>query len=208
MARTTSHEFHTEVGDGVMEDSCDRLVAMLESQRTSERRRSLKRLENHAMLPCLESALRNPATSDNAKRLICEILYRMRWPDAVPALLGQLHSSSQEVRAVAADALGNIGDVRAGPALLQLLEDENQPTMVRDNAAFSVGLVGYRPGASVLARYLHDPAETVRYCAAKALGWLGDPSTLPALEAALRLENAERVRRAIEEAIRNITSEN
>ena len=53
-------------------------------------------------------------------------------PRAIPALTGALGSSSPEVRVVAADALGHMGDRRVVPLLTRALEDENG--RVRDAA--------------------------------------------------------------------------
>lgn len=187
-----------------MDADCSQLIQALGGADLRQRRRAFKALEKRSRFSCLESALASQSTPDLTKRLICEILCRTRWREAVPVLLQQLESANPSLRAVAADALGDIGDDRAGPSLLKLLEDPNQPTSVRDTAASSLGAIGYHAAWPVLAKHLGDPAKTVRYCSAKSLMFLAEPNAVPALEAALREEKESDVRDQIREALETI----
>ncbi len=197
---------HADSREGSREKShpggdCIRWIDAIGGSDGRRRAPAIRALENKARLPCLVWGLRSPSTPSQAKVRLCEILYRTRWAEAVPVLLEQLNATDPSVRAIAADALGAIRDVSAGPALLSLFQDPSQPTYVRDTAAFALGMVGYHPAWSALADHLRDPEETIRYCVAKALGFLSEPLALPALKQALLEETAGRVREQISEAI-------
>ncbi len=76
-------------------------------------------------------------------------------------------------RAAIVSALGTVGDRRAKPILIQLLQNVSEPIVVRDRAAealaFFVGR-GSRAAIKALSRALFDPSVDVRWSAAWALG--------------------------------------
>ena len=74
------------------------------------------------------------------------------------------------VRLTAAEALGKIGDRKAGPFLLQALHDSDP--RVREAAARSMGALSAagEGGESELVALLSDPDILVRHAAAQALG--------------------------------------
>jgi HEAT repeat protein len=114
-------------------------------------------------------------------------------PYAAPDLVAALDDSDWQVRAVAADTLGELG--RASPeilaALIRALEDESD--WVRRHAADALGTVGKRAAAAApaLARLLADAKPYVRINAATALAKIGSGAhdAVPALVAALRDED-------------------
>jgi len=74
----------------------------------------------------------------------------------------------------------------------------------QQNAAFSLNKLGRPEAATPLAALLSDPNREVRGYAARALGDLKNPAVLPALEAALEVEQESWVRGAIADAIQAI----
>lgn len=106
---------------------------------------------------------------------------------AVPCILPLLADVDEDVRGTAARVLGQLGDAHVeqiGPALQALLSDTNDST--RNHAAESLGRLRYVRARSALERMLlHDDYWVARASAAEALGELGEPDALAALEAAL-----------------------
>ena len=108
---------------------------------------------------------------------------------AVQPLVEELRNKDWRVRAVAADALGNIGleAVEAASVLSQCLLDEN--LWVRRNAAEALG--NLEEGAESLADVLDDDDERVRRNAALALAKIGPGAaeSVPGLVELLRDES-------------------
>ena len=114
--------------------------------------------------------------------------------DAVPALLSKLADANcgERLRRRIAQALGQIGDVRAIPSLLPLLSSHDR--WLRENAILSLGylkakeavptLVKYANGEDIPehdGKYTRDEKLTVldtRECAIRALGMIGDKSAV------------------------------
>lgn len=88
---------------------------------------------------------------------------------AAAALRPLLASSDAEVRAAAAEALGQLNDNSSGGLLTELLADPTQPTGVRDTCAYALARIAYSPALETLIAALNDPAETVRSCASSAI---------------------------------------
>jgi hypothetical protein len=101
------------------------------------------------------------------------------------------------VRQAAAQALEQIGDPQATPALIQALRDEEM--WVRRAAAQALEQIG-PPAVPALIQALQDKEWWVRWTAAEALGQIGDPQATPALIQALRDEDVH-VRQAAAEAL-------
>jgi HEAT repeat protein len=97
-------------------------------------------------------------------------------------LITLLEDREATVRLTAAEALGKIGDRKAGPFLLQTVHDSDP--RVREAAARSLGALS-DAGAeaeSELVRLLSDPEFGVRHAAAQALGAReGTPALMSAL---------------------------
>ncbi|HEY3174304.1 MAG TPA: iron chelate uptake ABC transporter family permease subunit [Candidatus Polarisedimenticolia bacterium] len=85
------------------------------------------------------------------------------------------------VRAKAISGLASMGDRRAAPDILRMLEDSS--TAVRENAARALGVLGDTSAVSPLGQRVtrKEEDEWVRLRAAEALVLLGQPSGLPAL---------------------------
>jgi len=105
---------------------------------------------------------------------------------AVDALAAALRDGSVNVRKTAAWALGNVGDRRAVEPLVAALADANAD--VRSRAVWALGNVEPKEAPRQLVAMLSDKDARVRELTAWALYNIQDPSTAPALQAALRAE--------------------
>ncbi|NQE35343.1 Phycocyanobilin lyase subunit alpha [Microcoleus sp. IPMA8] len=83
------------------------------------------------------------------------------------------------MRSSAADALGKIGDEKAIPGLLKLLEDSH--SYVRSSAADALGKIGDEKAIPGLLKLLEGLDYYVRSSAADALGKIGDVKAIPGL---------------------------
>jgi beta-lactamase regulating signal transducer with metallopeptidase domain/HEAT repeat protein len=105
----------------------------------------------------------------------------------VEALLAALKSDANErVRVTAAWALGNVDDRSSVDGLAAALSDASPE--VRARAAWALGNVQPKSAPKQLVAMLNDPEPRVRELAAWALFNIEDPSTVPAFEAALKVE--------------------
>lgn len=86
-------------------------------------------------------------------------------------LLRKLKSDSPEIRAYAAEGLGNVGDVFAITPLIEALSDEN--TTVRRFAISSLGHLRDARAIDSLTTFLQDEEPDMRCAAVVALGELG-----------------------------------
>jgi HEAT repeat protein len=107
--------------------------------------------------------------------------------DAVAALIAGLRDKDAEVRGAAAVGLENTPDAAAIAPLIQALRDKSE--FVRAHAAAALGANGRASAQAVpnLVKMLTtDNDHDARRQAATALGRIGEPSALPALERAAR----------------------
>lgn len=137
-----------------------------------------------------------------------EALGEIADPRAIEPLTALLHSEPW-LRLPAIEALGQMGDADTG-ALLQRYLNDNQ--MVNHAVIAALGAIDAREGTRLLAE-LNQPglAQTliealastypaVRQSAVVALGWVGQPDTLPALLPRLN-DEAEEVREATRQSL-------
>jgi HEAT repeat protein len=96
--------------------------------------------------------------------------------------------SANRANARIAEALGEIGDPRAGPALLRLARSKDE--YVRLEAVQALGEVKFKEAVPELSLLVDDPsaAPLLVKKAVVALGQMGDPAAIPALQHALVLE--------------------
>jgi HEAT repeat protein len=128
------------------------------------------------------------ATNAHTRELLVDIAGNRFERDAVPALIRLLQDEDSGVQSSAADALGKIGDVRAGPALLECLMDARQPRGARQLLASALGAVGYRPAFPELIECLNADDDVLRGTAAWGLGIMGAVEAVKPLRAALERE--------------------
>jgi bilin biosynthesis protein len=120
---------------------------------------------------------------------------------ALMPMLEMLRHAQYPVRQMAALALGDIGDPRAVPDLIQSLSDPQ--AMVRQAVVLSLGKIGVEEAVEPLLQSFADESDIVRNAVVKALGLIGDPRALPTLQRAAS-EDAEIVAQAAKEAIAQI----
>jgi HEAT repeat protein len=87
---------------------------------------------------------------------------------APPGLLTALRDQDQELRVLAAQALGEIADPSAVPALAGALKDESAE--VRRQAVQALGEIDHADVTQHLVLAMKDPDTEVRRLAAEALG--------------------------------------
>lgn len=114
-----------------------------------------------------------------------------RGSDVSNALVGAMRDPDARVRATATWALGDIGDRGAAEALVRALADSS--SRVRERAVWALGNVDLRDAPAPLVALLRDPDPHTRLMTAWALYNIEDPSTLSALQAAVRSEKDQRV---------------
>ncbi|QUI34425.1 HEAT repeat domain-containing protein [Streptomyces alfalfae] len=91
--------------------------------------------------------------------------------DAAPLLLDALGPENyRDVRAAAADALGDLRHEPAVARLSSLAGDDEEPGTLRARAVHALGRIGAPESLPVLLTAVHDPSEPVRVQAAQGLG--------------------------------------
>jgi HEAT repeat protein len=101
---------------------------------------------------------------------------------SLPRLIDVLASDEDWDRRVrAAERLGEIGDARAIPALIEALRDKN--LLVRMAAARALGEIGDAGAVPALIEALRDESDSVQLDAAVALNNIGTLDALAAVDA-------------------------
>lgn len=109
--------------------------------------------------------------------------------------IANLGHKDPNMRRQAANALGEIGDPVAVPALIASLNDQTE--YVRRKAAISLKRIG-APAVPALAQGLKSGEELVRNAAFDLLMEFGDASAIPALIEALKSDNLSVRKRAVQ----------
>ena len=128
-----------------------------------------------AFNPLIQAIRFNPDARTGASDAVC----LMKDHRVIEALTKLLSDVDPYVRQTAANALGNISDHQSVPTLIMMLEDENPP--VRSGAADALGKIGDALAVGPLIKALKDPSGLVRSAAARALGEIGNSRPLPDL---------------------------
>ncbi|HEX7980015.1 MAG TPA: M56 family metallopeptidase [Gemmatimonadaceae bacterium] len=105
---------------------------------------------------------------------------------ATDALSAALKDANPKVRRTAAWSLGQIGDRGSVDVLVTALSDADAD--VRSRAVWALGEISPKQAPKQLVAMLSDKDQRVRELTAWALYQIEDPSTAPALQAALRAE--------------------
>jgi len=154
----------------------------------------------------LIDALRT-ATDEHTREVLCNALMYRREAGAVDVLIECLTSPSSGVRSSAADALATLRDPRAGDALFaRLLAPEPHPGVYRMIIA-ALGAVQHHPAVPLLIPMLTSPDPSTRGTAAWSLGALRAHDALPALTAALAVEQVWYPRERLTAAIAELTAD-
>jgi len=144
----------------------------------------LGRIGNLKAAPALVKALKDPDEKVRTNAILG--LGWMQSKEAVPALIELVQGKDLRLRRRAVQALGQIGDARAVQPLLGLIADRDYFT--RENAILALGWLKARTAVPELLKIAttldrQDAAQRgLMISAIRALGRIGDPSALPALE--------------------------
>jgi HEAT repeat protein len=158
-----------------------------------------------------------------------EIVGALRLERAIPWLAPLLTVQNRAVRDAAARALGKIGGARSAEALISTIQRSGPSRIlvtelaraapdqflesalkhpprgrVRWAAAAAAGLRRRRPAVTPLIALLASGSRRERTISCKALGWIGAPSAVPAITAAL-MDREPRVRAAAERALKAVS---
>src|SRR5262249_24633330 len=153
-------------------------------------------------VPYLIEVLKTPRQSDRDRA--ARVLWRIGAPSVEPLIaIVQDRTSTPEMRASAAYALGVIGDSRAVKSLALLLRDERY--FVRQAAGRALGLIG-EAALSQLMEMANSSTIAVRESAIEALGSFSTPKSIDRIVEALRDPNAN-VRSAAVRALGETGSE-
>ena len=205
------------LGDMLNDQSLEALHELLQSPEQSLRVRALESLAGHPRaLPWILEAAHDADADVTAAAL--KGLKHYQGADVVATLVDGLKHPGLAPRQAAADALVEVADATAGPALLQTLRDDDNYVRSRAREALTkvvdpslipallqmleetpykspvVDLLVQLKGDVVVNRMvelLQSPNSALRATAASALGHIGDRVALPALIAALKDEEED-----------------
>lgn len=129
------------------------------------------------------------STSVAVRRSAVTRIGRMRRPQAVPKLSETLENDPDSgVRAQAAEALGNIKNRTATPALVRALSDENKN--VKSSVIIALGYMRDKKAVDPLLSFLGKEKNTgLKISAVNVLGVIGDERALPTFVKLLKDEN-------------------
>jgi HEAT repeat protein len=120
-------------------------------------------------------------------------------------LLRALQDPDAGVRRAAATSLGLLAAQRAVTPLIAALGEERNSEVVRQAVVMALGRIRSLEAVPALVKALDDAGDSVTVAAAHALGQIGDPRALEALEKRRRVWLESRpVKQACEEAIQAI----
>jgi HEAT repeat protein len=169
------------------------LVAILNDRSAGEDRARacwlLGQTRDERALRPLAAALRDPGRRlrGEAARALGELGSTLAVPELIVALQA---GPDPDTRMFAAYALGLLGDHRAVDPLLARLADASEDPRVRGHAAEALTGPRDRRAVPPLIAALGDPSAEVRFWASFALGQLGDPAALSALERLAQADDA------------------
>ncbi|HKI04830.1 MAG TPA: M1 family aminopeptidase [Thermoanaerobaculia bacterium] len=177
---------------------------------------SLQSFPDHAeLIPILRRALEHDegytARASAAKALGA---FESRRAEVVPLLVAALSQDSfrEMVRGAALKALGDLEPARAWEHALRLAK-YGAPIESRDEAMETLVAIGLEDSRrrddarKALEGFLNDPSYMMREGAYRALGELGDPAAIPAIERHARTEPDGRQRRNAEKAVQAIRTQ-
>lgn len=151
-------------------------------------------------------ALDSAEFDSHQQALFTRLAGRTADPRQVERFITLLASDDQMLRAAAADALGWIGDPRAVPPLLVIIDTPDDQEAVREIAAEALGKLGDTAAVPPLIDVLGDNSDWLRRAAAQSLGELGDPRAIEPLSA-LMGDESTMVQDAAFEALKRLSTD-
>ena len=149
------------------------------------------------------------------RRLLCSIVskrFRVGYfekgfsdaTQAVPALIEALADPDEGVRSAALEALGDIGDPAAGPALLEQYHKEKEGSPVRHMLASALGASHYTPAIPTLIQALSSSDAMLRRAATWGLRSLQAQEAKESLQKARTSETDPSTIQVIEETLQEL----
>ncbi len=114
------------------------------------------------------------------REFVIQLFEQCHLPETVPYLSQALFDNREDVRRVAAEALGQVGNVESVAQLIKGMHDSRQH--VRRSTAYAIGHIG---DISALIQVLYDEQSQIRQAAAEALVKVGKNRAIPELARAL-----------------------
>jgi HEAT repeat protein len=148
---------------------------------------ALGRIKSKSAVPLLVKALKHPYSKgkENASFALIDI----RDPKAVSLAFPLLEIDEAETRMYVTDVLSEIPSLEAGERALKYLDSDKKYTW--GSAAKIVGRQKYKPGREKIEQMLQIETTPDRDLFAEALGWLGDPKSIPVLRKILVSKSKE-----------------
>ncbi len=116
-----------------------------------------------------------------ARRILAAVAAIRCETAAAQIMLPWLDSDSRELRAIAVDTIGKLGDPSTGSALFEHLMNRDKSRVDKGDLMAGLGAVNYRPAIPVLIELLADSDGIVRGTAAWALGVMAADKALDPL---------------------------
>ncbi len=117
-------------------------------------------------------------------------------PDAIGPLVNALRDPRNEIVTGTASVLGKLGDRRAVPGLISILDKQDHVTGIA--AAEALGYLGDRESVEALINALNGTDSELQSVAARALGYIGDERAVSSLIEAMGSEDFSLRRIAID----------
>ncbi len=185
------------------------ILSLLEKP-TRDGRRFVYQIRDEAAVADIMAALRE-STNAQTRSLLCYILNLRAGAEffegrssetkqAVPALIEALADPDEDVRGEAIDALGHIGDPAAGPALLALYHEEEDPDK-RLWLASDMAACQYAPVIPILIEALSSADDRLRSQATRSLRYLQAEEAKEPLRKALAQETDPLTRQTMQETL-------
>jgi HEAT repeat protein len=189
------------------------IISLLEKP-TKDRRPLAYYIRDKATISDIVAALQ-ASTIPLTRRLLCSIVskrFRVGFfekgfsdaTQAVPALIEALADPDEGVRSAAIEALWDIGDPAAGPALFERYHKEVNNSAARILLAYALGACQYVPAIPTLIEALSAPDRELRRAAARGLRSLQAQEAKEPLQKALTSETDPSTIQVIEETLQEL----
>jgi len=162
--------------DKELQDKLNTIFSELDSHEWEKRFMAIKKLE-YISIPEVEKkvAAYLDDSNENVRYISAKILGTIGTKISVEPLLSALAEPSSLVRLQIVEALGKIGDPSCVKAMVQFMQDENDPR-VKATMIKIAGILGNNDLIPMIIMYLNDKDDRIRANAVEALDMLGDSS--------------------------------
>ncbi len=136
-----------------------------------------------------------------ARRILAAVVVMRCETAAAQIMLPWLDDESHELRSIAVDDIGKLGDPSTGSALFEHLMDLSKAKGIKGDLVAGLGAVNYRPAIPFLIELLEDSDAIMRGTTAWALGVMAADEAFDPLRRALDRESDWWTMERMEEAI-------